>query len=322
MKKVKPWHELTKKQLTEIVAEAYAYAAKITDGKNAEYIPYLADVPSDLFGITLCLTDGTIISVGDTAYLFGIESVSKIPTTILVLIQHGPDALLQKIGADATGLPFNSIMAMLLENSLPSTPLVNAGAISACSMIEPKGDKEKKWEAIVHLIEDLCNSKVEVIEPLFESEMATNWHNQAMTALLKASDRIYDDPKTSLELYTKQCSLGISCEDLAVMGATIANKGINPISKKVVFAPELSTKIIALMASVGFYEDTGQWIYTAGIPAKSGVGGGIMGVLPGKFGIAAFSPLLDKAGNSVKAQAAIRYLMERLNLHIFDTEKA
>ena len=210
MEKAKPWQEISKQSMSEMVAEAYAHAAKMTDGKNAEYIPYLADVPSNLFGITLCLTDGTLLSIGDTTHEFGIESVSKIPTTILVLMQHGPDALLQKIGADATGLPFNSIMALLLENSLPSTPLVNAGAISACSMIEPKGNKEQKWQAIVKLIEELCNNEVAVIEPLFESEMATNWHNQAMTALLKASNRIYDDPQISLELYTKQCSLGIT----------------------------------------------------------------------------------------------------------------
>lgn len=308
---------ITLEYMDSVLEEAYSKFKTLEEGENASYIPFLAEIPSSLFGITACLPDGSIISKGDTDYQFGIESVSKVPTAILALRQHGKQTLLEKIGADATGLPFNSIFALLLENEHPSTPLVNAGAITACSMVEPKGDKEAKWKAIVDNITQLCGSEPVLLEKLFESEMETNWNNQAITALLKAYDRIYDIPSLSLELYTKQCSLGITCQQLAIMGATIANGGINPVTKEKVFDEDLTPQIVSLIATVGFYEATGDWLYTSGIPAKTGVGGGIMGTLPGKFGIAAFSPKLDGAGNSVRAQEAIKFVMQRLDLHIF-----
>ena len=310
-------------QIKQAAREAYEEVKGLTGGKNANYIPYLANIDPNLFGLSVTLLDGTCINLGDTEYKFGIESVSKVPTAILAMIQHTPEGVLEKIGADATGLPFNSIFALLLENDHPSTPLVNAGAISACSMVAPQGDSRDKWKAIVDNITMLCGSAPQLLDELYESETATNFNNHAIAWLLKNYNRIYDDVDMSLDLYTRQCSLGITSSQLAIMGATIANKGLNPVTKVQAFAPEISPKITSMIASVGFYQHTGDWLYTSGIPAKTGVGGGVMGVMPGLFGIAAFAPPLDDAGNSVKAQAAIKSFMNKLGLGIFsgDTVK-
>ena len=232
--------------------------------------------------------------------------------------QHGTATVLKMIGADATGLPFNSIFAILLENDHPSTPLVNAGAITACSMITPKGDSDAKWKAIVDNITKLCGSAPQLIDELYKSESDTNFNNRAIAWLLKNYNRIYDDVPMSLDLYTRQCSLGVTTSQLSVMAATIANNGCNPLTGDKVFDPDITPKVTSLIATVGFYEHTGDWLYTSGLPAKSGVGGGVLGVLPGIMGIAAFAPPLDSAGNSVKAQAAIKSFANKLGLGIFN----
>lgn len=309
---------LTKEAIQKAAQEAYEECKDIKGGVNAHYIPYLANVPSDLFGLSITLADGTCYSFGDTTYKFGIESVSKVPTAILALREHGAKEILEKIGADATGLPFNSIFAILLEKDHPSTPLVNAGAITACSMVEPKANAVKKWEKIVSNITELAGSAPELIEELYRSESDTNFQNRSIAWLLKDYNRIYDDPAMSLDLYTRQCSLGITADQLAIMAATIAFKGLNPVTKKQVYDPALSAKITAMIAAVGFYQNTGDWMYTSGIPAKSGVGGGILGVFPGVMGIAAFAPPLDAAGNSVKAQAAVKAVVNKLGIGVFE----
>lgn len=307
-------------QIKETVEQAYEQFKGNTDGKNADYIPYLANIDKNLFGISVCLLNGETIEVGDSQYHFGIESVSKVHTAILALRQYGTQEILEKIGADATGLPFNSIIAILLEDDHPSTPLVNAGAISACSIVKPTGDSKGKWNAIVANITDLCGSAPLLIDELYKSESETNYNNRAIAWLLKNYNRIYDDPDMSLDLYTRQCSLGVTAKQLSITAATIANQGINPVTKKTIFESEIAPKITSMISSVGFYEHTGDWMYTAGIPAKTGVGGGVMGIFPGLFGISAFAPPLDGSGNSVKAQLAIKYIMNQLGLNIFNGE--
>lgn len=309
--------KITISQIKQAAEEAYNSVRTNTDGKNADYIPYLANINKDLFGISICLLNGQTIELGDSEYKFGIESVSKVHTAILVLRQYGAKALLEQIGADATGLPFNSIFAILLENDHPSTPLVNAGAIVADSMVKPVGNSDEKWKAIVQNITELCGSEPQLIDELYKSESATNFNNRSIAWLLKNYNRIYDDPDMSLDLYTRQCSLGVTALQLSIAAGTIANGGVNPVTKKEVFDASLSPKITAMIAAVGFYEHTGDWMYTSGIPAKTGVGGGVMGVLPGQFGIAAFAPPLDGSGNSVKAQLAIQYIMNKLGLNVF-----
>ena len=313
--------KITIAQIKEVAQQAYDLYKTNTDGKNADYIPYLANINKNLFGISICLLNGQTIEVGDSEYRFGIESVSKVHTAILVLRQYGAKELLEKIGADATGLPFNSIIAILLENDHPSTPLVNAGAITACSMVKPVGDSKQKWDAIVANITDLCGSAPQLIDELYKSETATNFNNKSIAWLLKNYNRIYDDPDMALDIYTRQCSIGVTARQLATMAATIANSGVNPVTGKAVFKPELTPKIASMMATVGFYEHTGDWLFTTGLPAKTGVGGGIMGVVPGVMGVAAFAPPLDEAGNSVKAQKALAYVAGHLNLNIFGTTR-
>ena len=305
---------ITIQQIKDVAQEAYNLYKDNTDGKNADYIPYLANIDPKLFGISICLMNGEIIQLGDSQYRFGIESVSKVLTAILVLRQYGAPKVLEMIGADATGLPFNSIMAILLENDHPSTPLVNAGAISANSMVQPVGNSDAKWKAIVDNMTELCGSTPQLIDELYRSESATNFNNRSIAWLLKNYNRIYDDPDMSLDLYTRQCSLGVTALQLSIAAGTIANGGVNPVTKKEVFDATLAPKITAMIAAVGFYEHTGDWMYTSGIPAKTG---GVMGVLPGQFGIAAFAPPLDGSGNSVKAQLAIQCIMNKLELNVF-----
>ena len=315
-------HTITYHDVEKAINEAYDQFKDNNEGKNANYIPYLDQVPSNLFGISVCLANGHLIEIGDSNYKFGIESISKVFTALLAMEQLGADKILELIGADATGLPFNSIMAILLESDHPSTPLVNAGAISACSLIQPKGDNKAKWEAILHFMEAMVGSNVELIQKLYESESETNYNNRAISWLLRNYDRIYDDPDSSLDIYTRQCSLATSAHDLSIAAATIANSGHNPLSGKQVFQSDIAPNIVSLMASVGFYEHTGDWMFTTGIPAKTGVGGGIMGVIPGVMGIAAFAPPLDESGNSVKAQLAIQHIANSLRLGIFNATRS
>lgn len=308
---------LTVDEIKKAAEEAFRECGSITGGRNAHYIPFLANVPSDLFGLSITFADGRTFDLGDTDYVFGVESISKVFTALLILKEYGSEEILKKIGADATGLPFNSIFAILLENDCPSTPLVNAGAITACSMVGPKGDSEGKWANIIANFEALCGSKTTVLKELYESESATNFNNRSIAWLLKTYNRIYDEPDMSLDLYTRQCSVGVTSRQLSVCAATILNKGLNPVTGKQVFPADLSPRILSLMATVGLYQKTGDWMYQTGIPAKSGVGGGMMAVVPGLMGISTFSPPLDEAGNSVKGQAVIKSIASKLELGVF-----
>lgn len=313
--------QISFEQLHQVASSVYNEVKENEGGKNADYIPYLDNIDSNLYGLSIVTKDARMINLGDSDYVFGIESVSKVFTAILAMRQRGAQKILEDIGADATGLPFNSIMAILLENSHPSTPLVNSGAIAAVSMVEPAGNSNKKWQAITEIFEELCGSHTKLIEELYESESKTNFNNRSIAWLLKRFERVYDDPEMALDLYTRQCSIGVSTTQLATAAATIAFEGLNPVSGKSVFDKKLAPKITSLMATVGFYEHTGNWMYECGLPAKTGVGGGIMAVAPGQFGIAAFSPRLDESGNSVRAQATIKAIANRLGVNIFGNNR-
>ena len=233
--------------LRNVVKEAYEKVKGMQGGKNADYIPFLAKIDPNLFGIAVCLPTGEVIEAGDTNYVFGIESVSKVFTAVLVLKQYGAEEILNKIGADATGLPFNSIMAILLEKDHPSTPLVNAGAITADSMVKPIGDSEGKWSAIIDNMAALSGSELVLLDELYKSETATNFNNRSIAWLLKNYNRIYDDPDMSLDLYTRQCSMGVTAKQLAIAGCTMANDGLNPVTQEQVFDAELAPKILSLI---------------------------------------------------------------------------
>ncbi|TYT75928.1 glutaminase A [Desulfobotulus mexicanus] len=301
----------------QVLQEAHALFAEDTEGVNADYIPELAKIPSELFGLALVTVDGRVFVAGDADYVFSIQSVSKPFTAALVLQEYdAPEILVERIGVEPTGLPFNSVLAVELHASRSVNPLVNAGAMAAVSLV-PAEDKTERFLKIKQFYEAMAGQKLKVIKEVYRSEAATNQSNRAIANLLKKYGRIYADPEEALDVYTRQCAIGVSARVLAMMGATLANGGVNPISKKQVLEARYVPKVLALMLTAGFYDESGRWAYEVGLPAKTGVGGGIVAVVPGEMAVAAFSPRLNQAGNSVRAMRAIEYVSQRLGLGLF-----
>lgn len=306
----------TADELQSVVDEAYTKHKDLQEGKNADYIPILTTVPSDLFGIVIVTKDGQFFSAGDIDYKFSIQSVSKPFTAALVMSQKNPDAVADKIGVEPTGLPFNSKMALELYDDRSVNPLVNAGAIAAVSMVHADSE-DRRWAKVLQNLNDFAGAELPLLDKVFQSEYETAWGNRAIANLLYNYERLYCEPEEALRVYTKQCSVGVSAKDLGLMGATLANGGKNPITGKRVMPAEHIPELLAVMATAGFYDESGKWMYSAGLPAKTGVGGGIVAVVPGKFAIAAFSPRLNEAGNSIKAMKAIRLISGELGLGVF-----
>lgn len=305
-------------QLQKLVNEAHAKFKDVKDGKNADYIPILATIPSELFGVAIATRDGTVYSAGDVDYRFSIQSVSKPFTAALVMQQNGgPKVILDKIGVEPTGLPFNSKMALEIYKQRSVNPLVNAGAIAAVSLVKASSEAER-WKMVHENINDFAGGvDLPMLRQVYISEYETAWGNRGIANLLFNYQRLYADPEETLRVYTMQCSIGISTKELAMMGATLANGGVNPKTGKRVLDESSVPEVLAIMLTAGFYDESGLWSYSAGLPSKTGVGGGIVAVVPGKFAIAAFSPRLNEAGNSVRAQAAIRYIAGELGVGIF-----
>ena len=299
-------------EIDRVLKAAHEKFQGVAEGKNADYIPALAKVPSKLFGIALVTTDGKLHAVGDADALFSIQSISKVFTMARVIQDSGEQRIEDSVGVDATGQPFNSIVAIEQYKGHQMNALVNPGAIATTGMVGGKTDAEK-WARILETDSDFAGRALDVNQEVYASEAATNQRNQAIAELMFAYGLIQDDPKMVTDVYTRQCSLNVSAKDLAQMAATLANGGRNPVTRKQVIAPEHVPGILAVMATAGLYDDSGIWLYHVGLPAKSGVGGGIIAVAPGRFGIAAFSPPLDAAGNSVRAQRAIRWIVQQLH---------
>lgn len=309
---VAPDYELVQ----SIVEEAYHKFKNLDDGAPASYIPELAKVKPDLFGISIVTVDGIVFSAGDVDHIFAIESVSKAFTLAMVMERIGKQGILDKLGAEPTGFPFNSVLAVEFQKTRVGNPLVNAGAMATASLITGKSEEEK-WHKILDFYSNCAGERLHLMQDVYASEAATNQHNVAIAWLLDSYGIMYSDPEKAVDLYTKQCSVGISCKQLAAMGATFAAGGINPFSGDRVFSNEHIPNILSLMLTAGLYDYSGTWSYLTGLPSKSGVGGGIVSVVPGKGAIAAFSPRLDEAGNSIRAQKAIAYISEKLNINIF-----
>jgi len=305
-------------QLQAVVDEAHAKFKGVKDGKNADYIPILATIPSELFGVVIATRDGKLYTAGDVDYRFAIESVSKPFTAALVMQQYGgPQVIREKIGVEPTGLPFNSKLAIEIYKARSVNPLVNAGAIASVSLVKAKNEDER-WQMILTNLRDFAgDSSLPLLDEVFKSEYETAWSNRGIANLLYNDERLYSDPEEALRVYTKQCSVGISTKDLAIMGATLANGGVNPKTQKRLLDESSVPELLAIMLTAGFYDESGLWSYQAGLPSKTGVGGGVVSVVPGRFAIAAFSPRLDEAGNSVRAQKAIRYIAGKLGVGIF-----
>lgn len=296
--------ELTKTQIETALNQAHAKYKGLKEGKNADYIPALAKVPSGLFGIALVTVDGQVYTVGDIDQLFSIQSISKVFTMADVLQESGEDTIENSVGVDATGQVFNSIVAIEQFKGHEMNSFVNPGAIATTSMVKGK-DANEIWSKIIGIHSDFAGRPLEVNQEVYKSESDTNQRNQAIGMLMYAYGLIKDNPARATDLYTRQCSINVNAKDLAMMAATLANGGKNPVTKKQVVDQKHVAKVLAVMATAGLYDDSGKWLFHTGLPAKSGVGGGIIAVSPGKFGIAAFSPPLDAAGNSVRAQKAI-----------------
>lgn len=302
--------------LKQVVQAAYDKHHAAPGGENASYIPYLANVPSDLSALAVVTVDGDIITAGDADFRFAIESISKVCTLALALDDIGPDAVQEKIGANPTGLPFNSVMALELHHDKPLSPLVNAGAMATVSVVEATS-VEDRWRRILDMQSKLAGAKVELSNDVNQSEQATNFHNRAIAWLLYSADAMYCDPMEACDVYTRQCSTLISTVQLATMGATLAGNGLNPITKVRALAVEHTRFVLAEMTMEGMYGSSGDWAYTVGLPAKSGVGGGILTVVPGVMGIAAFSPPLDETGNSIRGQLMAAAVAQAMGYNLY-----
>ena len=311
-----PMPDPATKDFQRVVDAAYTKYKDLKEGKNADYIPILTETPSDLFGVVIVTKDGKVYKAGDVDYEFSIQSVSKPFTAALVMTQQSPQVLREKIGVEPTGLPFNSKLALEIYKARSVNPMVNAGAIAAVSLVKASSEADR-WNQVSQNLNDFAGRPLTVLEKVYDSEYTTAFGNRGIANLLYNWGRLYSEPEEALRVYTRECSVGVSAKDLGMMGATLANGGVNPLTKKQVMPAKNVPELLALMATAGFYDESGDWMFTAGLPAKTGVGGGIVAVVPGRFAIAAFSPRLNEAGNSVRAMHAIRDIAGELGVDVF-----
>ena len=302
-------------RVIELVAGAYQRFKAIRDGQNSQVYPALAEVRSDLFGICMVGASGNVYAAGDSDYEFAIMSVSKPFVFALVCEALGPEVVREKLGVNATGLPFNSLAAVEHGDGR-TNPMVNAGAIATTSLV-PGNSLDEKWQFIHDGLSRFAGRKLPMNDQVLASASDTNYRNRSIANLLHSYGRVYMDPMQATELYTKQCSLSVSAKDLATMGATLADGGVNPASKQQVVGAQVCHYALAVMATAGLYETSGDWLFEIGLPGKSGIGGGIVTVSPGKGGLGTFAPPLDKAGNSVKGQLVARFLSQSLGMDLF-----
>lgn len=302
--------------VTRLVNQAYDRFKIDDSGTVADYIPALAAMPRDRFGISVVGVDGASYGIGDSQVEFSIQSVSKPFVFALICQAIGEDAAREKLGANNTGLPFNSVIALERIDEGTHNPMVNAGAIAATSLA-PGDTAEAKWQFIQEQLSRFAGRPLSLNQAVYESEAATNQRNTGIAKLLQAYDRIFFDPVAATDVYTKQCSLNVTAQDLAVMAATLANGGVNPITQDAIIDPIHCQHVLAVMVTAGLYENSGDWLYEIGLPGKSGVSGGLVTVAPHKGGLATFAPPLDEAGNSVKGQLVTRFLSAELGLNLF-----
>ena len=299
-----------------LVAEAYRRFRSNRDGENSKVYPALARVPKTLFGICVVGIRGKVYAAGDAEHEFTIMSVSKPFIFALVCEALGVEETRRRIGVNATGLAFNSLEGIERNADGRTNPMVNSGAIATTSLV-PGKTLEAKWKFVHEGLSRFAGRTLPLNDEVYASATATNYRNQSIARLLQSYGRIYMNPAGAVDLYTKQCALNVSAKDLAVMGATLADGGVNPITKKRVVGASVCHYALAVMATAGLYETSGDWLFDIGLPGKSGIGGGIVTVSPGKGGIGTFAPPLDRAGNSVKGQLVAKFLSERLGMDLF-----
>ena len=303
-----------------VVAEAHRSYRDVPDGEPSGVYPALAAVDPDLFGICVVGVDGQTFAVGDADHPFALMSVAKPFVFALACQSLGPAEARRRIGVNATGLPFNSVAAVERARGGRTNPMVNPGAIAAASYAPGRG--EEKWTAILATLSAFAGRPLELDAQMLDSAAATNHVNRAAVHLLHSRGALGCDPDLALDLYTRQSCLQVTARDLAAMGATLADGGVHPVTGVRVLEEELCHPVLAVMLTAGLYEASGDWLFDVGLPGKSGIGGGIVTISPGKGGLATFAPGLDAAGNSVRGQLAARHLARGLGLDLLRSRDA
>jgi glutaminase len=306
--------------LRAFLHELYDKYRSLRDGQLADYIPELTKADPDWFGLCVVTPAGQIFEFGECQRHFTIQSISKPFVYGLALTDYGRDYTLSKIGVEPTGDAFNSI-ALEQHSKRPHNPMVNAGAIAAASLVKGDGPAER-LDHVLEMFQRYVGHPVDVDMAVFTSERATGHRNRAIAYLMLNVGMIDERVDEALDLYFKQCSILVTCRDLAVMAATLANQGVNPMTGERALASEYIRDVLSVIYTCGMYDFAGEWAYRVGMPAKSGVGGGIIAVAPGQAGIGVFSPLLDAHGNSVRGIRVCEELSERFGLHVFDYRAA
>ena len=301
--------------LQHYLEDLHARLSTMADGVVANYIPELALANPDHFGICIVATDGYAYAVGDSEVLFTIQSISKAFVYATALADRGRPAVLAKVGVEPSGDAFNSI-SLDPKTGAPVNPMINAGAIATTGLVAGD-DAPAQWQRIQSSLSAFAGRSLSVDEAVYQSESETGFRNRAIAWMLRNFDISEGNPMPSLENYFRQCSLAVSCRDLAFMAATLANGGVHPLTGERVASPEEVEALLSVMATCGMYDYAGSWLFEVGMPAKSGVGGGVIAVLPGRFGIAVFSPRLDEMGNSVRGIEVCKQLSRDFGLHVF-----
>lgn len=306
----------SKDQVVELIAQAHARYKDDSDGAVADYIPILAQADPAWFGLSLIGANGAVHEVGDVEIAYSIQSISKAFVFALVCEAVGHAAVSERIGVNSTGLPFNSVVALEINNGKPMNPMVNAGAIATTAMM-PATSAEERWQLIRSGLSRFAGRDLMLDGEVYRSEGFTNQRNHAIARLLDSYDQLDADPEQTVDVYTRQCALAVTTRDLAVMGATLAGGGVNPVTSEQVVSADVARDTLSVLATSGMYERSGEWLYEIGLPAKSGVSGGIVAIAPGKGALGVFSPPLDRVGNSVRGQQACAYLSRALGLNLF-----
>ncbi len=290
----------------------------VSDGEVATYIPELSKADPDAFGICLVTATGTVYEVGDSQVPFTIQSISKPFVYGLALEDNGRGPVLEKVGVEPTGDAFNSI-SLEPGSGRPRNPMINAGAIAAAGMIEGRG-LASRFKRVQDMLSDYAGRALPMDESVYRSESETGHRNRAIGYMLRNYNILSGDPIQAVELYFQQCSVSVTCRDLGVMAATLANRGMNPVTGRQAIRGQYVENVLSVMGSCGMYDYAGEWIYNVGIPAKSGVAGGVIAVLPGQVGIGVYSPRLDARGNSVRGIRVCDELSRHWDLHMFNSE--
>ena len=307
--------------VTALLTEVHEQFRANDEGKVADYIPVLAQADPSLFGLSIFGVRGRSFSIGDADELFSIQSISK-PFLFALICEHfGHEEAHRLLGVNATGLGFDSVMAIELHGGRAVNPMVNAGAMATTSLV-PGASIDDCWNFIREGLSRFAGRELEIDPVVYASETSSNLRNRGIAQLLDSYGQLHADPEETTDLYTRQCSLLVSAADLALMGATLADGGVNPKTGEQVIAAHHCKHVLAAMATAGLYEHSGDWLFEVGLPGKSGVSGGIVTISPGKGGFGVFSPPLDEAGNSVRGQLATRYVSEKLGLNVFASKPA